>query len=103
MILLKRMALAVMLSCFSEGAIAQQHSADSQPRHDAHSEPWWNSKYGEADTLGAVNNLSAERRQGRGQAGEDRQGLCAGRTDRAGDAGLWPPHDHRRAHAGAGL
>ncbi|MDZ4762674.1 MAG: cyclase family protein [Alphaproteobacteria bacterium] len=50
MILLKRLALTVGLSLASEGAIAQQ----------AHTESWWTSKYGEADTLGAVNNLSPE-------------------------------------------
>lgn len=60
MILLKRMALAVMLSGFSESAIAQQTSPPAQPVAPAtpHSEPWWNSKYGEADTIGALNNLS---------------------------------------------
>jgi kynurenine formamidase len=51
---LQRFGLAVVLSCCSETAIAQQTPAP------AHSEPWWDSKYGEADTLGAVNNLSAE-------------------------------------------
>jgi hypothetical protein len=57
MVLLKRMALAVVLSCFSEGAIAQQAAAPTAP-DPSHTEAWWNSKYGEADTLGAVNNLS---------------------------------------------
>jgi len=41
------------MSCLSEGAIAQAPPA-------AHSEPWWNSPHGEADTLGALNNLSPE-------------------------------------------
>ena len=50
---LKRLALAVVLSCVSEGAIAQTPAAPS-----THTEPWWTSKYGEADTLGAINNLS---------------------------------------------
>jgi kynurenine formamidase len=56
MILLKRLALAVVLSCFSEGAIAQQVQPTAAP--STHTEPWWNSKYGEADTIGALNNLS---------------------------------------------
>jgi hypothetical protein len=49
MLLLKRMALAVMLSGFSETAIAQQTLPPAQPAAPAtpHSEPW-NSKYGEA-------------------------------------------------------
>jgi kynurenine formamidase len=61
MILLKRIALAVMLSCFSESAIAQQTPPPAQPPAAApstHTEAWWNSKYGEADTIGALNNLS---------------------------------------------
>jgi kynurenine formamidase len=48
--MLKRMLLAVVLSACSEGAIAQEQ----------HREPWWDSPYGEADRLGAVNNLSPE-------------------------------------------
>ena len=50
MLLLKRMALAVILSGCSETAIAQQ-TPPAQPAAPAtpHSEPWWNSKYGEAD------------------------------------------------------
>jgi kynurenine formamidase len=60
MILLKRMAFAVMLSGLSESAIAQQSTSPAQPAAPTtpHSEPWWNSKYGEADTIGALNNLS---------------------------------------------
>lgn len=54
--LLQRFALAVVLSCCSETAIAQQTPAPAA----AHSEPWWNSPWGEADRLGNVNNLSAE-------------------------------------------
>lgn len=50
---LKRLALAVVLSCVSEGAIAQQTPAQ-------HTEAWWSSPYGEEDTLGQVNNLTAE-------------------------------------------
>lgn len=57
MFLLKRMALVVMLSGLSETAIAQQ-TPPAEP--STHTEPWWNSRYGEADTLGAVNNLSAK-------------------------------------------
>jgi kynurenine formamidase len=52
---LHRLALAVVLSCCSETAIAQQ-----TPPPAEHKEPWWDSKYGEADTLGAVNNLTPE-------------------------------------------
>ena len=52
---LQRFALAVVLSCCSESAIAQQTSAPA-----AHSEPWWNSPWGEDDRLGNVNNLSPE-------------------------------------------
>lgn len=55
MILAKRFALAIMMSFASEGAIAQQ-APPAAP--STHTEPWWNSKYGEDDTLGAVNNLS---------------------------------------------
>lgn len=51
MFLAKRIAAAAVLSLMSEGAIAQQPTPPA-------GEPWWNSKYGEADTLGAVNNLS---------------------------------------------
>ena len=54
--LLQRFALVVVLSCCSETAIAQQTSAPAA----AHSEPWWNSPWGETDRLGNVNNLSAE-------------------------------------------
>ncbi|HUG23651.1 cyclase family protein [Piscinibacter sp.] len=53
---LKRLALAVVLSCVSEGAIAQQAQTAAAP--PTHTESWWNSKYGEADTIGAINNLS---------------------------------------------
>ncbi len=52
---LHRLALAVVLSCCSETAIAQQ-----APPAAEHKEPWWDSKYGEADRLGAVNNLTPE-------------------------------------------
>ena len=60
MVLFKRMALAFVLSCFSEGAIAQQTPPPAQPpaAPSTHTEAWWNSKYGEADTIGALNNLS---------------------------------------------
>jgi kynurenine formamidase len=50
--MIKHLTLAVALACFSAGAIAQQ--APDAP----HTEPWWNSKYGESDTLGAINNLT---------------------------------------------
>ena len=56
MVLLKRMAMVVMMSCLSETAIAQQTPPTAAP--SSHTEPWWNSKYGEADTIGALNNLS---------------------------------------------
>ena len=46
MLLIKRLMLAMAMSMCSESAIAD--------------EPWWNSKYGEADTIGALNNLSPE-------------------------------------------
>lgn len=49
--ILKRMVLAVALAACSEGAIAQEAT---------HTEPWWNSPWGEADRLGAVNNLTPE-------------------------------------------
>lgn len=56
---LKRMAIAVLLSCVSEGAIAQQTPPAAPPAPATpHTEPWWDSKYGEADTIGALNNLS---------------------------------------------
>jgi kynurenine formamidase len=51
----KRLMLAAALACFSAAAIAQQTpAAPTTP----HTEPWWNSKYGEDDTLGAINNLT---------------------------------------------
>ncbi len=56
MALIRRLVLAACLSALSEGAIAQ--TPTSPPA--GHSETWWNSKYGEADTLGALNNLSPE-------------------------------------------
>lgn len=56
MILLKRFALAVAMSFMSEGAIAQVTPAPAPAT--PHTEPWWDSKYGEADTIGALNNLS---------------------------------------------
>jgi kynurenine formamidase len=56
LILAKRFALAIMLSFVSEGAVAQQAPPATAP--STHTDPWWNSKDGEADTLGAVNNLS---------------------------------------------
>ena len=52
MVLLKRMAMVVMMSCLSETAIAQQTPPTAAP--SSHTEPWWNSKYGEADTIGAL-------------------------------------------------
>ena len=54
--LLQRFALAVVLSCCSETAIAQQTPAPAA----GHSEPWWDAPWGEADRLGNVNNLSAD-------------------------------------------
>ena len=54
--LLKRMALAMAMSCLSETAIAQQTPAPQA--QSQHTESWWTSKYGEADTIGALNNLS---------------------------------------------
>ena len=54
--MVKRLMLAAALACFSSVAIAQQTPAPTTP----HTEPWWNSKYGEDDTLGAVNNLSPQ-------------------------------------------
>jgi kynurenine formamidase len=57
MVLLKRLILAAAMSLLSEGAIAQQTPpAPATPG----GEPWWNSKYGEADTLGALNNLTSK-------------------------------------------
>ncbi len=57
MVLLKRLMLAAAMSFLSEGAIAQQTPpAPATPG----GEPWWNSKYGEADTLGALNNLTSK-------------------------------------------
>lgn len=53
---LQRFALAVVLSCCSESAIAQQTPAPAA----AHSEPWWTSKWGKDDRLGNVNNLSPD-------------------------------------------
>lgn len=47
MSVMRRMALALLMTCVSEGAVAQEPS-------------WWTSRYGEADTLGALNNLSPE-------------------------------------------
>jgi kynurenine formamidase len=52
MFIVKRLALAMLLSACSESAIAQEAAP--------HSEPWWNSPWGEADRLGNVNTLSAE-------------------------------------------
>lgn len=54
MVMLKRLAAAVMLSVMSEGAIAQT------PAPAPHTESWWDSPFGEADTIGALNNLSPE-------------------------------------------
>lgn len=56
MALIRRLVLAACLSGLSEGAIAQTPSAPPS----THSEPWWDSKYGATDTLGALNNLSPE-------------------------------------------
>jgi kynurenine formamidase len=47
MSVMKRLALAVMMTCVSEGAVAQEPA-------------WWTSRYGETDTIGALNNLSPE-------------------------------------------
>lgn len=52
--MLKRMLLAMALSAFSEGAIAQETQISPRP------EPWWNSPWGEEDRLGNFNNLTAE-------------------------------------------
>ncbi|MDP3494718.1 MAG: cyclase family protein [Hyphomonadaceae bacterium] len=54
--MLQRFALSVVLACCSESAIAQQTTAPSAQ----HSEPWWNSPWGEDDRLGNVNNLTPE-------------------------------------------
>lgn len=54
--LLQRLALSVVLSCFSESAIAQQNT--SPPA--AHSESWWTSPWGKDDRLGNVNNLTPD-------------------------------------------
>ncbi len=54
MVLLKRLALSLAMSCLSETAIAQQ----TPPPAAQHTESWWTAKYGEADTIGALNNLS---------------------------------------------
>jgi kynurenine formamidase len=54
--MVKRLMLAAALACFSGAAIAQQTPAPTTP----HTEPWWNSKYGEDDTLGALNNLTPQ-------------------------------------------
>ena len=54
--LLQRLALSVVLSCFSESAIAQQTPAPQA----VHTEAWWNSPWGEDDRLGNVNNLTTE-------------------------------------------
>ena len=54
--LLQRFALSVVLACCSESAIAQQTPAPAAQ----HSEPWWNSPWGEDDRLGNVNNLTPE-------------------------------------------
>ena len=76
---LQRFALAVVLSCCSESAIAQQTPAPPA----AHSEPWWNSPWGEDDRLGNVNNLTPEGvkrdsglcRRGRGNTVGDRKSV----------------------------
>ncbi|MEZ5938289.1 MAG: cyclase family protein [Hyphomonadaceae bacterium] len=49
---LKRLVAAMVLSCMSEAAAAQEL--------DAHHQPWWDSPWGEEDTIGALNNLSPE-------------------------------------------
>jgi kynurenine formamidase len=64
----RRLAMSVLMSFASEGAIAQQAAqpptqappAQTAPAQaaSAHRESWWDSPYGEADTLGALNNLS---------------------------------------------
>jgi kynurenine formamidase len=53
--MMKRLMLAA-LACFTGVAIAQQTPAPTTPR----TEPWWSSKYGEEDTLGALNNLTPQ-------------------------------------------
>jgi kynurenine formamidase len=60
MILLKRVALAAAMSCLSETAIAQQAPPQTPATASTHTESWWNSRYGEDDTIGALNNLSAK-------------------------------------------
>jgi kynurenine formamidase len=63
MLFVKRLTLAVALSFMSEGAIAQTPAASQQvPPAPATpgGEPWWNSKWGEDDTLGALNNLTSQ-------------------------------------------
>jgi kynurenine formamidase len=54
MVLVRRLLLAACLSCVSESTIAQT------PNVTPHSETWWTSSYGEADTIGALNNLSPD-------------------------------------------
>lgn len=59
--LLQRLALSVVLSCFSESAIAQQTPSQQTPASPAaHNESWWTSPWGEDDRLGNVNNLTPE-------------------------------------------
>lgn len=54
----RRMALAMVLSFASEGVVAQTPPTASATRDV--SKPWHASKFGEADRIGAANNLSPE-------------------------------------------
>lgn len=75
--MLKRLGAAVLMSFVSESAIAQQVTQPKPPTSPTppaasspqvqnappaviKPEPWWDSKWGEADTLGNVNNLTPE-------------------------------------------
>jgi hypothetical protein len=53
MVLLRRLVTAACLSLVSEGAIAQTPPQPAAPA-------WHASPFGEADTLGALNNLSPD-------------------------------------------
>jgi kynurenine formamidase len=60
MVMLRRLVAAVMMAMMSAGAIAQSPQAPQgqAPSMAPHREAWWDSPYGEADTIGALNNLS---------------------------------------------
>jgi len=60
MLFVKRLTLAIMLSFMSEGAIAQTPQPVPPAPATPGGEPWWNSKWGEDDTLGALNNLTSQ-------------------------------------------